>query len=65
MKVGHGQESCTKKTQASVVRIDSLNLPSNHLEKHRLVLVDTPGFNNIEISDWDNLQQIVGDLKTA
>lgn len=51
MAVGHDLESCT-----SVVQHYVLSNPTN--AKHRIVLVDTPGFGDTYLDDTEVLKRI-------
>jgi hypothetical protein len=55
MRVGHDMTSCTSKLEYAV--IDPIpNHP--HLKDHRVVIVDTPGFDDTYVDDVEILRRI-------
>ena len=61
MKVGHDLKSCTADLQPVV--ITSLQHPQ--LGGQRLVIVDTPGFDDTHVSDSEILSRIASWLATV
>ena len=62
MKVNRGLESCTRE-----IGVGLFTLPSSHQEwpNRRIVLVDTPGFDDTSLSDTDVLKMIALYLSTT
>ena len=54
MPVGHDISSCTSILQYKIID-NNPSLP----EGHRVIIVDTPGFNNVYEDDVEILQRIV------
>ncbi|PMD26343.1 hypothetical protein NA56DRAFT_537804, partial [Hyaloscypha hepaticicola] len=54
MNIGHGLKSCTKEIQVATMRIDG----------YEVHLIDTPGFDDTELTDSDILIRIAGYLVT-
>jgi hypothetical protein len=54
MDVGHGLDSCTTNVQHAF--IDIVDHP--HLGNNRIVILDTPGFDNTHIEDEDIMRRI-------
>jgi len=56
MRVGHDLSSCTSDLQYAVINIP--NRSRLKLKDHRIVIVDTPGFDNTYTEDADILRRI-------
>ncbi|KAF5325886.1 hypothetical protein D9611_001039 [Ephemerocybe angulata] len=54
--VGYGQSSCTASVEA--IPIDGETKDYEHLKEHKLVVVDTPGFNDTGLADKEILEKI-------
>ncbi|KAF8076626.1 P-loop containing nucleoside triphosphate hydrolase protein [Lyophyllum atratum] len=62
MAVGHNLTSCTTQLDYAVI----CPIPgSHHLPGRRLIVVDTPGFDNAEKNDTEMLRQFAAWLKSA
>jgi hypothetical protein len=55
MAVNHGLKSCTQEIECTTI-----TLPADHetWPNRRLVLVDTPGFNDTQRGEWEILRKI-------
>ncbi|KAF8056269.1 P-loop containing nucleoside triphosphate hydrolase protein, partial [Lyophyllum atratum] len=63
MTVGDGSRSCTSDVQFSV--IESLGSPLSNLEGYRVIVVDTPGFDDTDEGDAEILRWIAVWLKNS
>ncbi|KAF6744619.1 P-loop containing nucleoside triphosphate hydrolase protein [Ephemerocybe angulata] len=63
LEVGTAMVSCTKKLQ--IAEAEGLFSKYPSLEKHRLQFVDTPGFDDTDLPDYEILQLIADHLKAS
>ncbi|KAF8064984.1 P-loop containing nucleoside triphosphate hydrolase protein [Lyophyllum atratum] len=63
MEVGHKLTSCTSNLQVSV--IESIESPYQALKGHRVIIVDTPGFDDTYEGDAEILRRIAVWLKES
>jgi hypothetical protein len=61
MKVTHKLESCTQVLQAAVI----MPAGSDSTDDGRLIIVDTPGFDDTSLSDVEILDRISSWLATS
>ena len=61
MEVGHEITSCTSTLQYAIVD----NLPTRKFGNRRLIIVDTPGFNNEYEDDAEILRRIADSLTSS
>jgi hypothetical protein len=56
MKVGHGLTSCTAKLEHTIIK----DIPSHRqsLQGRRIIIVDTPGFDDTYVTDEEILRRI-------